>query len=88
MYPEFEQELSMAYGDEFSNEISQDDIKKFCQTCDIAYRLADKELKTTAISLLNSIQSLDFSDIAIDKKEQRFIQNLLSFIKKRASSFS
>jgi serine/threonine-protein kinase HipA len=87
-YPEFEQDLSMAFGDEFSTDIKLKHIEEFSQSSDIAYKLAIKELKTTAISLLKALETLDFLEIAVDKKEQKFIQNLLSFVKKRAQSFS
>ncbi len=87
MYPEFEQELSMAFADEFSNDISLEDIKDFCKRSDIAYKLAHKELKITAISILKSIDEIDFSKILINNKEQKFTQNLLLFIQKRARNY-
>jgi serine/threonine-protein kinase HipA len=86
-YPEFEQELSMAFGDTFSTDIKQNDIEDFCKSSDIIYKLAQKELKTIATSLIKAIDAIDFLEIAIDKKEQKFIKNLLRFIKIRAESF-
>lgn len=87
MYPEFEQELSMAYGDEFSLDIRAYQIAEMCEVCDLSRRLVAKELKTMSTKLLEAIEISDFKDITMDKKEIAFVEKLLSHVKERAVKY-
>ena len=87
MYPEFEQELSMAFGDDFSIDIGVYSIEHMCKVCNINERLAKKELKNLASSLIKVINDSNFDDIAVNKKEQVFVKKLLQYINKRAVSY-
>ena len=88
MYPEFEQELSMAFGDDFSVDATSKKLKDFCDECDINIRLATKELKSMSKKLLTACNEFDIGDKVIDKKEGEFVKRLLIHIKERAKSLS
>ncbi len=88
MYLEFEQELSMAFGDDFGVDVKANEISKMCQECHINPRLAKKELQNLAISLIKEIKESSFFEITISKKEDAFIEKLLSSIEKRAEFYA
>ncbi len=88
MYPEFEQDLSMAFGDDFSVEVKAYQIVTMCQQCNINKRLAAKELKTLSNKIITAIEKLDIVHLTRDKKEQDFAQKLLKHILKRAQNFA
>ncbi len=88
MYKEFEQDLSMAFGDDFSIDITSIGISKMCQECDINIKLAKKELQNLANSLIKKINDISFSEITISKKEDAFIDNLINSIEKRAKFYA
>jgi serine/threonine-protein kinase HipA len=87
MYPEFEQELSMAYGDDFSIDIRAYQIALMCQECEINQRLASKELKNMAVLLKEAVQSIDVVDVIINKDEQKFADKLLKIVLQRAEKY-
>ncbi len=84
MYQEFEQELSMGFGDDFTTEISRDKIESLCRSCSINPRLAYRELKELSNRVLKTIKRVNFTEIATDEKERDFIMKSLTFIEKRA----
>jgi len=84
MYPEFEQELSMAFGESFAVDISSDQLVSFCKECDINLRLAKKELKDMSKKLLSACDEFDIGDKVAQKKEKEFADILLTHIKDRA----
>ncbi len=88
MYLEFEQELSMAFGDDFSITLNASKISKMCQECDINPRLAKKELQNLATSLIKEIKESSFFEITISKKEDIFVNKLLNSIEKRAKFYA
>jgi len=87
MYPEFEQELSMAFGDDFSIDAKAYQIADMCEVCDINRRLASKELKNISQNLIDAIDATKFEWITKDKKEREFVQKLLKHISQRASFY-
>ena len=87
MYPEFEQELSMAFGDKFDVDIRVKDIKNFCLECDINPKLASKELKHISKKLLKACDEVNLEGITINKKEQTFVKKLLEHIVERTQIF-
>ncbi len=87
MYPEFEQELSMAFGDSFDIDIETLEIINFCKECDIHKRLASKELKNITDSLIQATKSINFEDATINKREQAFVKKLLTHINSRAEKY-
>ncbi len=87
MYPEFEQRLSMAYGNNFSTNIKEDDIKDFCKECDINPRLAFKELKDMAKKIVNFLEKNNFDEIAATKEKKEFIHKMLEFLINRAKRY-
>jgi len=88
MYPEFEQELSMAFGDDFSVDATSDKLLGFCDACDINIKLAQKELKSMSKKIVTICDEFDIGDKAIDKKEKVFVKKLLTHIKERAKLLS
>ncbi len=87
MYPEFEQELSMAFGDDFSIDIKAYQIADMCEVCDINPRLASKELKNISKALVEAINKLKFDTLTENKKERAFIEKLLNHITSRAKFY-
>jgi serine/threonine-protein kinase HipA len=87
MYPEFEQELSMAFGDDFSVDAKAYQIADMCEVCDINRRLASKELKKLSRKLIDAIDATEFEWITKDKKEEEFVQKLLGHISSRAKFY-
>ena len=87
MYPEFEQQLSMAYGDNFCTDIQKEDIEAMCQICDINQRLAFKELKNLAKKLQKALHENDFFALAKDEDEKKFVEEMTTFLTKRAETF-
>lgn len=88
MYPEFEQELSMAFGDSFDIDIDSLEIVSFCKECDINIKLASKELKNITKSLLKATKSINFEDATINKRERAFVKKLLAHIDNRAEKYN
>jgi serine/threonine-protein kinase HipA len=88
MYLEFEQELSMAFGDDFSIDVGVVGILKMCQECDINPRLAKKELKNLANSLIKAIEKSSFFEVTISKVEKDFVKKLLRSIEKKAKLYA
>ncbi len=88
MYPEFEQELSMGYGDNFNTNIETSDIEAMCKQCDINQRLAFKELKNLAKKLSKALQEQNFIDKATTTQEKQFVKEMITFLKNRAKKYS
>ncbi len=87
MYPEFEQELSMAFGDDFSVDAKAYQIAEMCEVCDINRRLASKELKNMAQSLIEVIKVTEFDWITKSKEEIEVAHKLLEHVTSRASFY-
>ncbi len=88
MYPEFEQQLSMGYGNNFSTNIEKEDIEAMCQACDIHPRLAFKELKTLSAKLLKALSQNDFHIQAATPEEKKFVTEMVDLVKKRAENYA
>jgi serine/threonine-protein kinase HipA len=88
MYPEFEQELSMAFGDDFTIDAAFKKVQSLCRECDINIKLATKELKDMSKKLLTACEKFDIGENAIDKKEREFAEKVLTHISKRAKSIT
>jgi len=87
MYSEFEQELSMAYGDDFSIDIRAYQIAQMCQECEINQRLASQELQKMAVLLQKALKKIDIEDILINKSEKAFAKELLNIISDRSKYY-
>jgi serine/threonine-protein kinase HipA len=87
MYPEFEQQLSMGYGDNFSTEIGKEDIEAMCKTCNINKRLAFKELATLAKKLQKAVTENNFMEIASNAEEKKFVTEMLIFLEERSQRY-
>jgi serine/threonine-protein kinase HipA len=84
MYPEFEQELSMAFGDEFCIDINAYQIAQMSSQNGINLKLASKELKEIATKLYEVSLNFDIKDITMDESEKKFAKKLLDTISYRA----
>ncbi len=87
MYPEFEQQLSMAWGDNFSTEIEKADIEAMCERCGIHPRLAFKEFKSISGKILTALENEDFTQAASNNDEQRFIEEMITLLHQRAHKY-
>ncbi len=87
MYPEFEQELSMAFGDNFSLDIKADDIATMCKENGIHLRLAAKELKTLCNNVIRAIQTNDFITLCTNDDEKSFANTLIKNTHERALKY-
>ncbi len=87
MYPEFEQELSMGYGENFSTNITKESIKEMCEVCNINQRLAFKELKNLAKKLTKALKEQNFIDQANSDEEKKFVEDMIEFLKNRVEKY-
>ncbi len=87
MYPEFEQQLSMGWGDNFDTDIQREDIEAMCQTCDINPRLAFKELKSMAKKVLKALEENSFSEMASGEEEKVFTEEMVQFLEERVRGY-
>ncbi|RUM68318.1 MAG: type II toxin-antitoxin system HipA family toxin [Sulfurospirillum sp.] len=88
MYPEFEQQLSMGYGDNFSTDIQKRDIEAMCEQCDINPKLAFKELKNMANRVLKAVEEHHFHEAATGEEEKAFVKEMVKQIRERAERYS
>ena len=87
MYPEFEQQLSMAWGDNFDTDIQKEDIEAMCERCDIHPRLAFKEFKTISRKILQRLENNTFTKLASNREEHRFIEEMIALLGTRAQKY-
>lgn len=90
IYPQFDQELAMALGDEFKAQaIHAYQLADFADSCHLPRTLVAKRLQAIASKLLNSltIATQAFYDLALNQSEQDFIAALLELISKQCKYF-
>jgi serine/threonine-protein kinase HipA len=83
MYPDFEQEMAMALGDEFdSNNINAYQLADFAETCQLSRAIVAKRLKLIANKLILGLQK-EMSQIIGDSEEVHYMQKYQLMVAER-----
>ena len=88
VYPELQQELAMAIGDEFDmNDIKAYQLAEFCDDCDIKPQLLIKQLTLMANNLLDQSKKITVKDLLVNEDEICFYKELVDNIVTRANYY-
>lgn len=88
MYPQFENELSMALGDDFDGEtIKAYQLADFADTCQLSRSYLSKQLKSMSTSLLSALDKINILNIASDNEEKHYLERYQEMIQKRCKYF-
>lgn len=84
LYPEFDQDMAMALGDEFDSQtVNAYQLADFAESCKLPRRLIVNRLKTITQKLLAAIETTDFSSVVVNEEEKQFTDKLLKNVELR-----
>lgn len=84
MYPQFENEMAMAIGDEFNGDtIKAYQLADFAESCKMSRAYVARQLKLVASTLLSALNTNIVFDAAINDEEKRYLEQYQKILKKR-----
>lgn len=88
MYPQSENELAMALGDDFDGEtITAYQLADFADSCQLSRLYLAKQLKHMASILLSALNKINILNIADNEKEKKYLNQYQQMIQKRCEYF-
>lgn len=88
MYENFNQEMAMAFGDEFdANEINAYQITEFAKACKLSQRLLAQRMEIITKNITNHLQNI-IKNINANKDEQIYLNQYSELINNRSIFFS
>ncbi len=83
IYPEFEQQMAMALGDEFDgNMVNAYQLADFADSCGLSRRLVARQLKEILSKCLGALD-VDIKQITKNSDEEKFIKKYIKIVKAR-----
>ncbi|EKD69903.1 MAG: hypothetical protein ACD_46C00707G0005 [uncultured bacterium] len=88
MYPQFENEMAMALGDEFDGDtIKAYQLADFVNSCQLSRSYLVKQLKYMTSTLLSAFGKLNILNIAHNDEEKHYLERYQQMIQKRCEYF-
>ena len=88
MYPQFDNELAMAVGDDFdSDTIKAYQLADFADSCQLSRPYLVRQLKNMASTLLSALEKEIIFNVAINDEEKEYLEKYRQMIKKRCEYF-
>lgn len=88
VYPDLEQDLAMAIGDEFKREeIMAFQLKEFCEECNIQERLFIQQFRKIGKNILNELDKVETQPLGLTDEETQFVKNLRNNIQNQTKKF-
>ncbi len=88
MYPQFENEMAMAVGDDFDGDtISAYQLADFADSCKLSRSYLAKQLKNMASLLLSALDNDLIFDVACNEEENHYLEKYQQMIQKRCKNF-
>lgn len=88
MYPQFDNELAMALGDDFEGDtISAYQLADFADSCQLSRAYLARQLNNIVTKLLAALKKKSIFEIASDSHEKRYLEKYQRMIKKRCKHF-
>ncbi len=88
MYPQFENELAMALGDDFDGEtIKAYQLADFADSCQLSRSYLVRQLKYVATTLISVLGTINILDTASNDEEKLYLERYQQMIRKRCVYF-
>ena len=88
MYPQFDNELAMAIGDDFdSDTIKAYQLADFADSCQLSRPYLVRQLKNMASSMLSALAKEKIFEVAINDAEKHYLEKYRQMITKRCEYF-
>ena len=88
MYPQFDNELAMAIGDDFdSDTIKAYQLADFADSCQLSRPYLVRQLKNMASSMLSALAKEKIFEVAINNAEKHYLKKYRQMITKRCEYF-
>ncbi len=88
MYPQFENELAMALGEDFDGEtIKAYQLADFADSCQLSRSYLVKQLKYMSSTLLSVLNKINILNIANNDEERHYLKRYQQMIRKRCKYF-
>jgi serine/threonine-protein kinase HipA len=88
MYPQFDNDLAMAIGQDFDGDtIKAYQLADFCDSCQLSRHYLVRQLKNMASTLLLALAKKNIFEVACNNQEKHYLKKYQQMITKRCEYF-